>query len=204
MARKQMTVTDRQAEVLSAVASGTIDVPTLAHQHGVTVSAIRTQLRTLRNNGLIEGESGELTVTSDGMQFTGNKGAIQGGRRTAARGAVNGASQHREGSMIAQASDVFNKFVDQSRKFVLEKFEAIGLTPKAAATYYQNLRHENGMAYQQARPTAGATRVRPSAARGPGRPSNASRAKAPAKAKAASAKPTAQAGKRGADMRYGD
>lgn len=149
MAEKN-TITARQQETLEAVNRGKNDVQALADQLGVTVATVRGTLRALRENGLLEGTSGDLTVTSDGQAYVGQGG--NQAKRSNRGGNQQQGTDHRDGSKIAQAKQVFEQFFDQGRKAVLEQFvNRLKLTPAGASTYYQNLRHETGMAFQNAR-----------------------------------------------------
>lgn len=148
-------LTQRQHDTLEAVNSGKCDVSALAGQLGVSVGAVRAQLRGLRENGLIEGTSPELSVTADGRKMLGGK-QTTAQREQAAAGDEQAA--HREGSKIAKARGIFEKNWEKGRKAVLDMFKSkLKMSDSGASTYYQTLRHETGVAFQQARGGKAAT-----------------------------------------------
>lgn len=159
MASNQMTITGSQHETLMAVKSGANDVHQIAEQIGKSVATVRGTLRALRDNGLVDGISGGLQVTSDGEAFAvENQGNQSGGnQQTQGRQAQGGNQGGGNGgdTKIDQARQLFQQHVQEGRARVLEAFQQeAGLTYAGASTYYQKIRGEMGYANQNGRAQA--------------------------------------------------
>lgn len=151
----KIAITAKSQAVLDAIAAGNDTREAIAESLNVSLPTVNGSLTALKRNGLAEVEDdGTITLTEDASEYI-----TEGGVAT-----VRG---HRPGTKMAEAAKLFNDKFDQGRQAVLAAFQSrIGLTKAGAATYYQMLRTQAGMAHGVAfqrgkkKPAAGKSRGR--------------------------------------------
>lgn len=124
-------LTDNAQNVLNAIATGKSTKEAVGTSLNMTAASVGGSVRALQNRGLVDVTSdGTLALTPDASEW------VTARTRKA-----------RTGTKAEMARKIFQRYGTSNRQKVLEKFEHdIGLTPKGAITYYQNMRKEAGLA----------------------------------------------------------
>lgn len=130
-------ITTKAQSVLTTIAAGSNTRETIAEMLGVSVPTVNGSLTGLKRHGLIKvDKEGSIVTTAAAKPFL-------------TEGAAAPVQGHRAGTKMAEAAKLFNDKYAQGRQAVLAAFQdRIGLTKAGAATYYQMLRTQAGMAEQ--------------------------------------------------------
>ncbi|HEY6022312.1 MAG TPA: helix-turn-helix domain-containing protein [Candidatus Paceibacterota bacterium] len=149
-------ITEKALSVLEAIAAGNDNREDVAAHLGTSVPTVNGSMTALKRHGLIEvDDDGNITLTDAASEFV----TVKKSRRGAATAAISGG--HREGTKMAEAAKIFEKKFAAGRPVVLEAFmKQVGLSKAGAATYYQTLRTQSGVAKKRPATKASASRSR--------------------------------------------
>jgi hypothetical protein len=178
------TITSKAQEVLQVIANGNVTRDTVAGALDKSISQVNGSITQLKRNGLVEidGE-GNFSLTPDAGEFVTIKG--KRGRKPAVQVEAHQRAA-RTGTKMEAARNIFDKYFDKGRQFVLEKFQTnVGLTEKGASTYFQTLRHETGVAapaYQRGKKPSNVATMKKTMTRAGGKAHTAKSTRARAKA----------------------